>query len=87
MRSAQAATSAIRSSLNALRTSGRFNTRCSTSPSRRRWRYVDSLIYILNTPNFGGGIGALNATDNACASVGLVSTGSRMPSSHRRAVE
>ena len=39
------------------------------------------------TPNLGGGIGALNATDKAWASTVRVSAGSRMPSSQRRAVE
>ena len=38
-------------------------------------------------PNFGGGTGALNAIDKAWASTARVSAGSRMPSSHNRAVE
>jgi hypothetical protein len=38
-------------------------------------------------PNRGSGIGALQAADNASPRAFLVSTGSRMPSSQRRAVE
>jgi hypothetical protein len=43
--------------------------------------------YIRKTPNVGGGIGALNAAESASASTVRVCAGSRMPSSHSRAVE
>ena len=46
-----------------------------------------SAVHIRKTPNFGSGIGAFSAIDSPSASAGLVSTGSRMPSSHSRAVE
>jgi hypothetical protein len=44
-------------------------------------------VHIRKTPNFGGGIGALNAADRPSASACRVFAGSRMPSSHSRAVE
>ena len=44
-------------------------------------------FYILKTPNLGGRIGALNAAESASASTVRVCAGSRMPSSHSRAVE
>ena len=43
--------------------------------------------YIRKTPNFAGGIGALNAAEMPRASASRVFAGSRMPSSHSRAVE
>src|ERR1035437_8157294 len=42
--------------------------------------------YILNTPNFVSGTGALSAAENASASTRRVSPGAMMPSSHSRAV-
>ena len=45
------------------------------------------VVHILKTPNRGSGIGALYAADNPSASDARVSTGSRTPSSHSRAVE
>src|SRR5262249_56137154 len=43
-------------------------------------------IYILNTPNRVGGIGALSAAEKASASTRRVSAGAMMPSSQIRAV-
>ncbi len=43
--------------------------------------------YIRKMPNLAGGIGALDAADRPSASAVRVSSGSRMPSSHSRAVE
>ncbi len=43
--------------------------------------------YIRKMPNRGSGTGALKAADSPRASACRVSAGSRMPSSHRRAVE
>jgi hypothetical protein len=43
--------------------------------------------YILNTPNFVSGTGALSAALNDSASTSRVLVGSMMPSSHRRADE
>ena len=43
--------------------------------------------YIRNTPNGVSGIGALSAAERPSPSTMRVSTGSMMPSSHRRAVE
>ena len=43
--------------------------------------------YMRNTPNCGGGIGALYEAEIANASTARVFTGSRMPSSQSRAVE
>jgi len=45
------------------------------------------LNHILNTPNFGPGIGALNAAEMPRASICRVCAGSMMPSSHSLAVE
>ena len=42
--------------------------------------------HIRNTPNFGGGIGALRAAEMPSPSVMRVSAGSIMPSSHSRAL-
>src|SRR5215470_16670240 len=42
--------------------------------------------YIRNTPNRGGGIGALRLADSARANTRRVSPGVMMPSSHNRAV-
>ena len=91
-RAAQCVSSAISSSLNALRTSGRLSVRRSTGPSRalvRCWYVIDR-----SPPATSGrrrsaaaGIGALNAADRPSASAWRVSTGSRIPSSHSRAVE
>ena len=50
--------------------------------------FVSSVLdHIRNTPNFASGIGALNAAESPRASAWRVCTGSRMPSSHSRAVE
>ena len=46
-----------------------------------------AVCHILKTPNLGAGIGALNAADSPRASAWRVFAGSRMPSSHSRAVE
>jgi hypothetical protein len=46
-----------------------------------------SVVHIRNTPNFAGGIGALNAAEIPSASASRVFAGSRMPSSQSRAVE
>ena len=48
---------------------------------------VDTIAYIRKTPNFASGIGALYAADSPSASASRVRAGSRMPSSHSRAVE
>src|SRR4029453_8963702 len=48
---------------------------------------LESHRYIRKTPKRGAAIGAFHAADNASASASRVSTGSRMPSSHNRAVE
>ena len=85
---AAALRAAMSSSSNALRTSGRFSVRRRTGPSRSlRMEGISGVCYIRNTPNFGTGMGALNAADSPSASAARVSAGSRMPSSHRRAVE
>ena len=44
-------------------------------------------IHIRNTPNFGGGIGALKDAESASASTSRVRAGSMIPSSQSRAVE
>src|SRR5262249_19821876 len=94
--------SAITSSLKAFRTSGRLSVRYSIGPSRRVSRNwydigsklaaaqdieIDGELHIRNTPNFGSGMGALNAADSPSASACRVCAGSRIPSSQIRAVE
>ena len=46
-----------------------------------------NMRYIRNTPYFAGAIGALQDADTPSARASRVCSGSRMPSSHRRAVE
>src|SRR5205085_10553994 len=43
--------------------------------------FVTFVVYIRNTPNLGGGIGALNAAERASPSTWRVCAGSRIPSS------
>jgi hypothetical protein len=45
------------------------------------------VVHIRNTPKLDGAMGALNDAESASASVFRVCAGSRMPSSHSRAVE
>ena len=55
-------------------------------PTRRVFRVLRG-YHIRKTPNFGGGIGALNAADRPSASIWRVCAGSMIPSSQSRAVE
>ena len=50
-------------------------------------KHVYPSYYIRNTPNLDGGMGALNAAEIPSANASRVRAGSRMPSSHSRAVE
>ena len=59
----------------------------SRSDCLRVTSWLRDKSHIRKTPNFGSGIGALNAADSPSARACRVSAGSRIPSSHRRAVE
>ena len=64
------------------------NAKDGTVACEEHRRHVsDAPDYMRKTPNFGAGIGALKAAASPSPSAVRVSAGSRMPSSHSRAVE